>query len=142
MGTSGLEHKTRNATAIFYKINTLHTKHNQTALYFVLCSMDLEFTLANLPDVRPYNQSFFADSTFKTKVECVRASLFNSKSIVKNFEREGIRANETLFAFSERKHKAATLVAIHKRVLCLLFADMYSDVYDMNGRSYNGDISE
>ncbi len=104
--------------------------------------MDLEFTLANLPDVRPYNQSFFADSTFETKVECIRASLFNSKSIVKDFEREGIRANETLFAFSERKHKAATLVAIDKRVLRLLFADMYSEVYDMNGRSYNGDISD
>ncbi len=101
---------------------------------------DMDFTLENLPDVQPYNLPGFHTTTFDNKLEMCRASMFVSQSIFLNFKKEGQRGGGSLFEYSERLHKAEHSFLMHKRVKKLLYASMYTSMFDMNGHSYVGDI--
>ena len=100
----------------------------------------MDFTLQNLPDIQPYNSVGFHATTFDNKIEMVCSVMLFARSLVWDFKREGKRETESLYVFSEHIQKAEEVFLIHQRVEQLLFADMYSNTFNLNSHSYVGDI--
>ena len=70
----------------------------------------------------------------------VRSAMLFARSLVWDFKWEGKRETESLYVFSECIRKAEEVFLIHQHVEQLLFTDMYSNTFDLNGHSYVGDI--